>query len=623
MNRTSSRAKKHWLLPIGLLALVVVGVLVYLVVARMHTAVTASFITHPPGATVWIDGRLVEGQKTPITGHVVVFGSTQTVVVHIQKEGYRPWTRHLSPQELGALGTIELEPEVGATPVPPPVVDVLTDPPGATVFIDGVEVGASPLTSHPIPSNKDAIRIEARLEGHAPASTVVRRARLTTDAVVTLKLSPLPQKPPPSPQPPPARRTTSRRPIQPRPTARPAPAPRPPETIPVRVSGNPAGAHVKLNGSSVGTAPLEVRVRRNDRVVVEVWKAGYEPFRQRVTPDQTRTRIIVSYDLAPVPSPTPEPVVVRETATPPTVGGFPESLLPLEPESSSSSTVSATEAPRPGGGKSPSRAEKGSTEQGEVVEQTLTVLSDPAGANVLVGGEPVGKTPLENFVVRTRQPITVALRHPGFREATRTIDPKELKKPITWSATLEMLPMDPHVCSDEDGDRWLERLKSTEDPVTDYETLKDLRVCFQQQRNWEGVLAVTDRALAHDVYGGLGVDYYARATALKEIGGTGNYKLCAQAARMAATKKLGLTQVDVWDVWYLELYCLYGYLSRSRSDISGQWDDPKELEYQLKVRYLALKNDIANKKDTLSKKEQSEVEAIEANLATLRKEMGW
>ncbi len=639
MHKQSSRQSGNVWVMLLVLALVgiMVGLAIYFILTRMHTAVTADFVTHPPGATVWVDGRLIEGQKTPITGHVVVFGSTDTVVVHVQKEGYRPWTRHLTPAELGALTSIELEPDVAAATPPVALVDVITDPAGAEVFIDGEKAGTSPVTSYALAPGTGPVRIEARHDGFEAASTAVARDRLTTDPVVTLALKPLPVKQPSPPEPAeqaaPKHQSAVKAPRparQPRPpvhheATRPAERPREPETMIVRVEGRPAGARVAINGRTVApVTPFEFRARKGEDLAVDVWLPGYERFRRRYSASEIRATRLIRYTLHPV---VPSPAPVRSTPAPPAVAvetpkpsraapqpvATPEPVPPrpaptLEPRVA---TLPAT--PRPARQK-PVRE--------DVVEQRMTLASEPPGAEVFVNGESVGQATLKNFLVRTRGDITVVMRHPGYKEASRTFSLRDLSRPVTWKARLELLPLDPNTCADEDGQRWLERL-SGPDPITDYEVLRNLRACFQQHRNWKGVLAVTDRALVHDVYGGLGVDYYARAVALKELGGTGNFKLCAEAARLAATKKTGLDQIDVWEVWYLELYCLYGYLNRSRTDISGRWDDPKELEYQLKARYMALKNDIANKKDTLPRSRQAEAGTIESNLATLRKEMGW
>ena len=86
-RRRSRQSGRAWVLGLVLAGLVLAGVALYFLLSSMPTLMTADFITHPPGATVWVDGRIIEGKKTPIKGHVVEFGSTNTVVIHIQKQG--------------------------------------------------------------------------------------------------------------------------------------------------------------------------------------------------------------------------------------------------------------------------------------------------------------------------------------------------------------------------------------------------------------------------------------------------------------------------------------------------------------------------------------------------------
>ena len=165
----------------------------------------------------------------------------------------------------------------------------------------------------------------------------------------------------------------------------------------------------------------------------------------------------------------------------------------------------------------------------------------------------------------------------------------------------------------------------------DYQLLNELRNCFQNDKNWKGVVVVTARALDQSAKPREGVncydpqegiDYYIRAQAFKSLGGTRNFKRCADAAKKAGKQKKGLSQCDLWDAAYLRLFCLYGYLNRSKTDSSGEkWDKPRDLEYEIKNDYFRLRNDLANKEGELSLEEQECAQRLAERLDKLKQEI--
>ncbi|WP_428263884.1 PEGA domain-containing protein [Haliangium sp.] len=145
------------------------------------------------------------------------------------------------------------------------LVDIRTEPAGATVFTDGREVGPSPLDDPLVLGPGDHV-IEARLDGY---DTAERELRVAAGDEVTVELT-LTETPvaPPSPPPP--------RPIDPAPVLdRPAPAPLPPPRLGVRAAyGTNALALADTGAPVVGVAyALTSRLSVDLDVVVPVLSA--------------------------------------------------------------------------------------------------------------------------------------------------------------------------------------------------------------------------------------------------------------------------------------------------------------------------------------------------------------
>lgn len=116
-------------------------------------------VTSPDAATVAVDGR-VRGQ-TPLT---VTLPPGKAHQITLTKPGYRQVTRQLSvAADSGRRVVVEMEPEIGQ-------VSVVTQPAGATVAIDGEDIGVAPL-SIDLPARSH--QVVAKLEGYSAALRTV------------------------------------------------------------------------------------------------------------------------------------------------------------------------------------------------------------------------------------------------------------------------------------------------------------------------------------------------------------------------------------------------------------------------------------------------------------------
>jgi len=169
----------------ALLVVVVAGVLLLTRPPAVAPAVTLHVRSEPAGAQVLLDGQdtgvVTDGDVT------LPAGNTGTVTLTLRKPDYREATRVLRLP----LGGNDLRFVLEAVPaVAPPAavaLPVVTEPPGATVTVDGQAVkGTTPLTVSIDPAREH--RLAVRLEGHAPQEVRVAAGgtapvRLTLEAL--------------------------------------------------------------------------------------------------------------------------------------------------------------------------------------------------------------------------------------------------------------------------------------------------------------------------------------------------------------------------------------------------------------------------------------------------------
>ena len=180
-----------------------------------------------------------------------------------------------------------------ASATPPPVTSgvlhVETTPAGAAVFIDGTRAGTTPMDLPDLSLAAHEVRVE--LEGYAPVteSVMLTPESPRTELVKTLT------------------RTV-------------------PASGTVEVASTPAGAMVKIDGTSVGLTPLRGHKVTVGSHRIEVIAEGYEPFAERVRvkeganvrlrPSLQAIQVAVAPRTPPpptaVPVPTPDPTIYDE-----------------------------------------------------------------------------------------------------------------------------------------------------------------------------------------------------------------------------------------------------------------------------------------------------------------------
>ena len=126
---------------------------------------------------------------------------------------------------------------------------VEAEPSGARVWVDEVEVGAAPIAL-PVSGGRHKVRVA--VDGYAPAELSLDIAAGTAPAPLRFVLEPV--------------------------------------TVRLSVTSEPAGATVRLDGKSIGVAPIERRDVPPGRHEVRIEKKGFVPFVQRIDGARRRSR---------------------------------------------------------------------------------------------------------------------------------------------------------------------------------------------------------------------------------------------------------------------------------------------------------------------------------------------
>jgi predicted Ser/Thr protein kinase len=180
-SSSSSARTLLWAAGAALLVAVTAGALLLARGGRRPEAAAATVLvrSQPPGARVFLDGR---DTGVVTDGDLTLPSGTGTVTLVLRKPDYREASRVLRLPLGGAELRFALEPVPVTAAVSVPVV---TDPPGATVTVDGEAVkGTTPVTVSLDPTREHLIAV--RLEGHAPQD--VRIAARAAPAEVRLTL---------------------------------------------------------------------------------------------------------------------------------------------------------------------------------------------------------------------------------------------------------------------------------------------------------------------------------------------------------------------------------------------------------------------------------------------------
>lgn len=299
--------------------------------------------SEPPGASVRIDGT--HRGVTPLTLEEIPPGEH---LLSLSAPGYRD---HHQTLTLGA-GTrrtvdVALEPLTG-------LALVHSDPPGAEITIGGATYGRTPLLLTTLPFG--SYRLDFSREGHESRSIDV-----------TIK---------------------DRRPFK-------VSVALPSTSGALSVASDPSGAEVFVNGIPQGHTPVTVpRIPAEDPVRVRVSAEGYEPFEQtlRLTPGHTETLTIPL---------SPRPSVLKVTSEPPgarlRVNGRLRGITPLEINDLPPGEYTLALELR---GYDPLtrtvRLEKGKTRTELFLLESNTggimLTTEPAGVTVLLDDVPLGET---------------------------------------------------------------------------------------------------------------------------------------------------------------------------------------------------------------------------------------
>ncbi len=179
----------------------------------------------PAGASVRIDGK--ESGVTPLALPAVRAGGRRVEVV---AEGYRPWVgeaRVPDGQEAVVAATLERRPGM---------LVVHSSPAGATVVVDGKQVGRTPSGRLELPEGKHAVRVTLAAHRLAEQQVVLRAGK---ESVVDLRLEP--------------------------------------QAGTLSVTSEPPGATVLLDGGAAGKTPLDLDVPagRHDVVLDRAFHASW------------------------------------------------------------------------------------------------------------------------------------------------------------------------------------------------------------------------------------------------------------------------------------------------------------------------------------------------------------
>jgi eukaryotic-like serine/threonine-protein kinase len=230
----------RWLaVPAGLL-LIVAAILLYPVLLPDGTTVTVRSI--PVGATVEINGEVIG--ETPVRNHTVTGGQA---VVRLRKSGFlrRDTTITVSKGEAYVL-SLELQQE-NAQPPKTGALVVKTDPPSASVWVDGVPVKSMPYRTSPGEHFVRVVSGKLTWEG---------KATVVADGTVELPVELV-------------------KPVQ-----------GVPDEATVTIRSIPAGARVEINRRAAGQTPVRNHKVAPGHTVLKLRKEGYQPKDTSITVPQ-------------------------------------------------------------------------------------------------------------------------------------------------------------------------------------------------------------------------------------------------------------------------------------------------------------------------------------------------
>ncbi|ACS33484.1 DUF2341 domain-containing protein [Thermococcus gammatolerans] len=327
--------------------------------------------TSPSGAKVYVDGKYIG--TTPIENYQLSIGHH---VVKLSKDGY-------ISQEVGVLINPEETTKINRALVPEhATLTIESEPSGARVYINSVNRGKTPLSLNLSPGTYS---VEVALEGYKPYKTSVS-LNGGDKRTISATLTPLPAS--------------------------------------LTIVSSPAEAKVYIDGSYVGTTPIENHNLSSGEHSIKVEKENYEGYSITVTlkPGQKKTlnvTLIPEEGLLNVKSDTPNADVYVNgsyiATTPLSLRLAPGKYL-VEVSKEGYRNYSKVVVLGPNGVVNLSAI---------LVPEFgyVTINSDPSGATVIIDGQNVGRTPLEKY----RMPVgthTIVLRMDGYQDKEYSVSIK-------------------------------------------------------------------------------------------------------------------------------------------------------------------------------------------------------
>jgi predicted Ser/Thr protein kinase len=189
----------------------------------------------PPGASVLVDGKRHEH---PTPTEIKGLAAGKKYEIRMEKEGFKPWSEIVEPEPDRSLPIeAKLERLMGT-------IVVRSDPPGASVFIDGQEVsGSTPIELPPI-SADETHAIQVKKQGYeTEVQTVTLKADERRELRVVLKR---------------------------------------PLSGEIRISSIPSGASIYLNGKHMGDTPTSLSGLSPGEHTVKLVKERYTAWEKKV-----------------------------------------------------------------------------------------------------------------------------------------------------------------------------------------------------------------------------------------------------------------------------------------------------------------------------------------------------
>lgn len=365
-------------------------------VATSKTIVSVT--TRPPGAQIIINGKVVDNSLLP----EIEMEEDGEIKLQAKKDGFNQidTSFEIKQGEKKSLALVLI-------PIPKPVVteklSVTTNPPGATIYLNKTSIGSAPVKNFTTEIGQINLKVEK--VGFASKDTIVtvQKGKENSFAFVLTKVI---------------------------------------EKGNLKISSDPSGAEVWLDKDKIGTTPFE-----KTNLVVGIYpliirKKGYEDYTKSVSVSANKTTEITAIKLT---------QVERLTVNSETAGA--EILV----DGKSYGTKKFDDNVVLGGHTITIRKDGFTTYEEKVkieankpkvitkklvptvISQygTLTVSSEPSGAEVLINDKSVGKTPLKNHKISVGE-SKITIRKDGFRPYTET-KKIELNNPTNVSKKLVQL----------------------------------------------------------------------------------------------------------------------------------------------------------------------------------------